>query len=354
MSGIKNNSPFQCPPLLALFQKRIDGDDALLHLANLRFKETGLGTEFYAVTPVELDRLLKFKPKPETPAVAHLRRDINLFEEQGRNLVMDFATKFKDQIFGLVIHDQTEITTRFDEYLAALHEIESRSKKVPGSPYLFVEYAAGLEPDFFIEILKAIQDLEHVSACIDIGHIGIWQVRSAYSRNHPGKDVCAITPYDPELPEVIRDVQKAVDSGLDAVLDVIQALGRLEKPLHFHLHDGHPLSFFSPFGVSDHLSFLVEIPIPFEYKDRRSLDPMFGPSGLSRIVTESLQLLGPDRVSFTLEIHPTEGRLPLANADYLFNHWRDKTNAERMNYWLSILAQNHKLLFDIAAKRIAL
>ena len=131
-----------------------------------------------------------------------------------------FATKFKDQIFGLVIHDQTEITTRFDDYVAVLHEIESRSKKVPGSPYLFVEYAAGLEPDFFIEILKAIQNLEHVSACIDIGHIGIWQVRSAYSRDHPGKDVCAITPYDPELPEVIRDVQKAVDSGLDAVLNV--------------------------------------------------------------------------------------------------------------------------------------
>jgi hypothetical protein len=354
MSDIKNNSPFPCPPLLALFQKGIDGDDALLHLANLRFKETGLGTEFYAVTPVELDRLLKFKPKPETPAVAHLRRDINLFEEQGRNLIMDFATKFKDQIFGLVIHDQTEITTRFDNYVAALHEIELRSKKVLGNPYLFVEYAAGLEPDFFIEIFKAIQDLEHVSACIDIGHIGIWQVRFAYSRDHPGKDVCAITPYDPELPEVIKDVQKAVDSGLDAVLNVIQALGRLEKPLHFHLHDGHPLSTISPFGVSDHLSFLVEIPIPFEYKDKRSLDPMFGPSGLSRIVTESLQLLGPDRVSFTLEIHPTEGRLPLANASYLFNHWSDKTNAERMNYWLSILVQNHKLLFDIAAKRIAL
>ncbi|MEA3384887.1 MAG: hypothetical protein U9Q89_00285 [Thermodesulfobacteriota bacterium] len=354
MTDMKKNSPFQCPRLLALFQKRVDGDDALLHLANLRFKEAGLGTEFYAVTPVELDRLLKFRPRPETPAVAHLRRDINLFDEQDRNLVMDFATKFKDRIFGMVVHDQTETTTRFNDYVAALHEIESRSKKVPGSPYLFVEYAAGLEPDFFIEILKAIQDLEHVSACIDIGHIGIWQTRSAYSRNHPGKDVCAITPNDPELPEVIRDVQKAVDSGLDAVLNVIQALGRLEKPLHFHLHDGHPLSTVSPFGVSDHLSFLVEIPIPFEYKGRRSLDPMFGPSGLSRIVAESLKLLGPDRVSFTLEIHPAEGRLPLANADYLFNHWRDKTNAERMNYWLSILAQNHKLLFDIAAKRIAL
>jgi len=118
---MKKNSPFQCPPLLALFQKRADGDDALLHLANLRFKEAGLGTEFYATTPVELDWLLKFRPRPETPAVVHLRRDINLFEEQGRNLVMDFAAKFKEQVLGLVVHDQTEITTRFDDYLAALH-----------------------------------------------------------------------------------------------------------------------------------------------------------------------------------------------------------------------------------------
>jgi hypothetical protein len=24
-------------------------------------------------------------------------------------------------------------------------------------------------------------------------------------------------------------------------------------------------------------------------------------------------------------------------------HWRDLTNAERMNYWLSVLAENHLL-----------
>lgn len=45
-----------CPRILALFQKRIEGDDALLQLAGLRFKEAGLGTEFYAETTAELDR----------------------------------------------------------------------------------------------------------------------------------------------------------------------------------------------------------------------------------------------------------------------------------------------------------
>jgi hypothetical protein len=46
----KNIGSVPYPPLLALFQKRIDGDDALLHLAGVRFKEAGLGTEFYADT----------------------------------------------------------------------------------------------------------------------------------------------------------------------------------------------------------------------------------------------------------------------------------------------------------------
>ena len=105
MSVQKDNNTVPYPPLLALFQKRIEGDDALLHLAGVRFKEAGLGTEFYADTIAELEQLLRFKPAPETPAVAHLSRGINLFTEESRKLVIDFAGSFKDQVFGLVIHD---------------------------------------------------------------------------------------------------------------------------------------------------------------------------------------------------------------------------------------------------------
>jgi hypothetical protein len=339
-------------PLMALFQKRVEGDDALLHLANLRFKEGGLGTELYADTPVELEWLLRFRPTPEAPAAVHLFRGINLFEEESHILIMDFAEGFKDQVFGLVVHDQVEIASRFDDYLAALRKMELRLEKIQGNPCLFIEYAVGLEPELFIEIFKAIRDLDRVSACIDVSHIGLWQARTAYSRNHPGKDICAITPHDPELPEVIEDVQGAVRSAPDTVLHVIRALGHLGKPLHFHLHDAHPLSTFSPFGISDHLSFMDEIPIPFEYKGKKSLHPMFGPSGLLRIVTESLQLPGPDRVSFSLEIHPIEGRLPLGDASYLFSHWEDKGNAERMNYWLSVLLRNHQLVLEACEKRL--
>lgn len=352
MPALKNNSTLQCPPLMALFQKRVEGDDALLDLAGLRFKEGGLGTEFYAETPMELERLLRFKPTPEAPAIVHLSRGINLFEEESHLLINEFAGSFKDQVFGLVIHDQIEIATRFEGYLDVLRKMESRLREVHVSPYLFIEYAVGLEPECFIELFRAVLELDRVSACIDIGHIGLWQTRAAYSRNHPGKDVCAVTPHDPELPKVIEDIQGAVRSALDTVLDVIRVLGHLGKPLHFHLHDGHPLSTLSPFGISDHLSFMDEIPIPFEYKGKRSLYPMFGPSGLLRIITESLQLLGSDRVSFSLEIHPTEGRLPLGDASHLFNHWEDKGNAERMNYWLSILLRNHQLVLEACEKSI--
>jgi hypothetical protein len=49
-------------------------------------------------------------------------------------------------------------------------------------------------------------------------------------------------------------------------------------------------------------------------------------------------------VSFTVEVHQAEGRLPLADAAWLFRHWRDTTNAERMNYWLSVLSDNAMLI----------
>ena len=332
------------PRLLGLFQKRIDGDDALLDLAGVRFNEMGLGAEFYAETTEELEHLLKFKPVAETLPVAHLWRGINLFKKKDLNLVIDFAKKFKDRLFGFVIHDQAEIPTRFDEYLSALKRLESEYNKIRKSPYLFIEYAVGLAPPVFVHLAEAMKDLQRISCCIDIGHIGLWQARATYSKDHPGENVCSLRPDDSGLAEVIEDVQTAVRSALDAVLNIVRELCFLEKPLHFHLHDGHPLSITSPFGISDHLSFLDKIPVPFEYKGKRFLDPIFGPIGLSSIVSESLKHIGPEQVSFSLEIHPAQGRLPLGDASYLFDHWKEKMNAERMNHWLWVLSQNHQLV----------
>ena len=352
MRGRKNIDPVPCPRLLALFQKRVDGDDALLHLARLRFKEAGLGTEFYAETLKEMDWLLPFKPTRETPAVIHLPRGMNLLKEVSRDLITDFATRYKDQVFGLVIHDQVEIATHFDDYLAALREVARRHEKIQGAPYIYIEYAVGLNLDVFIYLFSAIRDMERVSSCIDIGHIGLWQARATYAHNHPGKDVCAMMAKDSNLPELIDDVQIAVESAPDALAEVIRALSQLEKPLHFHLHDGHPVSHLGPFGISDHLSFLDKIPIPFAYKGKRYLDPMFGPHGLSRILSAALERLGQDRVSFSLEIHPAAGRLPLNDASYLFDHWQDKANGERMNHWLSVLRRNHELVSELCTESL--
>jgi hypothetical protein len=347
-----NRGPNIYPPILGLFQKRIEGDDALLQLAALRFKEAGLGPEFYAETPHELDRLFEFKPAPEAPAAVHLPRWVNLFTESGRSLVLDFAKNFKNRVFGLIIHDQSEIITRFDDYVTVLRGLESRLEKIKESPCLFIEYAAGLEPDMFIELFRAARTLRHVGSCIDIGHLGLWYAREVYSRKYPGKDICALKPHDPGLGDLIGDVQEAVASAPAEVIRVVREIGRFGKQLHYHLHDAHPLSTFSPFGVADHLSFLNKIMLPFEYMGKRDLDLMFGPSGVSRIVAESLGLPGPCQVSFSLEIHPTEGRVPLGNASGIFRHWRDKGNAERMNFWLSVICENHQLVLDAVRQNI--
>jgi hypothetical protein len=45
----------------------------------------------------------------------------------------------------------------------------------------------------------------------------------------------------------------------------------------------------------------------------------------------------------TLEIHEHDGRLPLGDAAPLFRHWQDLTNAERMNHWLAVLADNQAI-----------
>jgi len=176
---------------------------------------------------------------------------------------------------------------------------------------------------------------------------GIYYARQLYRQSHPGHDICALTPTAPELPGLIEYIQNTVEQVLGMVLTVVRRLAGLGKALHFHLHDGHPLSTFSPFGVADHLSFFSKIPIPFAFKDKRELATMFGPGGLEKIIAAVTALLDLDRLSFTLEIHPTKGRLPLGDAAYLFNHWRLKTNAEQMNYWLSVLVENHRLLSAI-------
>jgi hypothetical protein len=331
------------PLTLALFQKRIEGDDSLLELASLRFSESNLGTECYAETIDELERLLRFKPRPETVVSVHMDRGIDLFDEGDRKKVLQFAAEFRHEVYGLVVHDQPEIADRFADYIDVLHRLESVLKPLGDGPYLFIEYAVGMEPDHFVELFRETRHLGRVKCCIDTGHTGLRHVRKLYAEKHPGQDACLLEAFQDDLPLIIKDVQDTVAAGIDPVLYLISEIGSLGGPLHFHLHDGHPLHA-GPFGVSDHMSFIDRVPIPFEYEGEKSLPLMFGPSGLERIVKESLSMLPSEKVSFSLEIHPSEGRLGLGNASRLFEHWADKGNAERMNFWLSVLTANHKLL----------
>jgi hypothetical protein len=340
------------PSMLGLFEKRIDGDDSLMELARLRFRQAGLGAEMHAGTPEQLNHLLAFRPTPESPVVVHLPRDFSLLRDNHRDRIVEFASTFAGRILGLVLHDERELNE--GKYVRLAHQMNARLASLPGSPMVFIEYAVGLEPAVFAGFFEAIRDLPYLSACLDSGHIGIWQARKTFFELHPGRDVCALKSNPPDLPALMDDVELATQSTVEAVLALVDATGQWEKPVHFHLHDGHPLSTFSLFGVSDHLSFLGEIPLPFEYRGRRSAPPMFGRGGLAKIVTRAVEQIGAGLVSFTLEIHPTFERMHLGEAASLFPHWVDKTNAEKMNHWLNVLTSNQKLLVEGLASTGAL
>jgi hypothetical protein len=329
---------------LGLFEQRIAGDDCLMKLASRRFREHRMGAEMHAATPEHLDWIMTFRPWDDAPVTLHLPRDFNLANEVSRRRIYEFASRFAGRISGMVLHDHKLMAERNSVYLDAAREMNQQLLKLDRCPLLFVEYAVGLEPADFVWFFRAISELNCLAPCIDIGHVGIRAARAVYAQSHRGEDICSLKSQPPHLQQVIHDVEMAVTSGSAAVFDLIKAISMIEKPVHFHLHDAHPLSTFSPFGISDHLSFLTKIPLNFEYRGVRTLAPMFGAGGLRKLVAHSLRLIGNSRVSFTLEIHPTDERLPLGDATDLFAHWADKTNAEKMNQWLAVLGANHLLL----------
>jgi hypothetical protein len=332
------------PRVLGLFEKRIDGDDSLMELARHRFQETGLGTELHAATPDELAQVMQFLPPAHVPVVVHLARRFRLTEERDQACIVELATRFSGQVYGWVMHDHPDMALCPKRAVAAAGDLDRHFERLGSQPMLFLEYAAGLDFAAFRDFFGSIRELPRISACLDTGHVGIQQARLAYAQTHPGVDICGLKAHPEQLPEVMADVDAAVDRALPAVLDLIRAIHAFGKPTHFHLHDGHPLSRFSPFGVSDHLSFFAEVPLPFAWRQRHCVPGMFGSAGLRRIVEEALRTLPASALSFTLEIHPTLERLDLTGVGSLFHHWRDKTNAERMNHWLWVLSRNQKLL----------
>jgi hypothetical protein len=208
--------PPATPPVHALFQRRVDGDDALLRLARLRFEQAGLAVEVYADNPGELEWVLGFAPASPHRPVVHLDRRVNLLEEAGRATVETFAERFAGRVGGLVVHDKKDMAGRSGELLAGLRRLGDRLDRTPERPMLFLEYAAGHELDWFLEVAERLRDVPSVGACVDVGHVGIVQAGAAFIRAHPGQELARLQPADPRLPDLAADVQTAVASALPA------------------------------------------------------------------------------------------------------------------------------------------
>lgn len=329
-------------PLHGLFQRRIAGDDALLELARLRFEQAGLAAEVYAASAAELEGLLRVAPGARAPMV-HLPRDVDLLGPGTHERVASLAEGFGSRVGGFVVHDRAAMAERLPELTDAACAL-SRILGRTGDARLFIEYAAGLEPDRFVALASSLVEAPRVGVCIDTGHVGIRAARAELARRHTydATDLASLRPTEPHLAELVDDVQAAVGHALPTLLTLIEQVAALGTFVHFHLHDGHPLQE----GLSDHFGFLHRLPIPFAHDGIASLDPLFGVEGLRRIVQTMELLLDPDRRSATLEIHEHRGRLPVEPdvAARLFGHWRDLGNAERMNFWLRELAENASLV----------
>lgn len=301
-----------------------------------------MAAELYADTPEQLERELRFLPPHPALPVVHLNRHVNPLHEDGQSLIEAFIRQFRGRLLGLVIHDRAEMAEKIPEVVSAMNKVTAAGGRA-GSPTVFLEYAVGMEPERFVELAQQLAEINDASVCIDIGHIGIRESRRRLASIHTNLALDTLCCEAEKAPELISDIQSATRSSLDMVIDIIRTLGKLGKPLHFHLHDGHPLI---P-GLADHFSFLTRLPIPFIWEGRFSLEQMYGLHGLSQVLTAIARNCPVDKFSVTLEIHQSEGRLPLGNATNLFAHWEDLTNAERMNYWLSVLADNYAIATTI-------
>lgn len=326
------------PLVRGLFQRRIAGDEALLGLAALRFRQAGMGVELYAETPQQLERLLRFAPPTSALPTVHLDRRIDVLTAGGRASIAGFQRRFAGRIAGVIIHDRANMAGRLEATAAALQDLGTAPAS-SGLPTVFLESAGGLDVERFVRVAELIKNVELASVCLDVGHVGIRHAREEITRRLGSAGVPGT--YDPDLVSVIEPVAESVASALSVVVSMIDALGEIDKPVHFHLHDGHPLTS----GLSDHRSFLTRVPIPFPFRGSSSLPQLYGPGGLASILAHARRMKA--QPSYTLEIHQVEGRLPLLDAQPMFAHWTDLTNAERMNYWLGVLAENQLLTRDL-------
>jgi hypothetical protein len=272
----------RAPALRGLFGRYVNGDDAILQLARLRFAEAGMPAELYADTPGQLEQELRFLPPHPALPLVHLSRYINVLRDDGQRQVQAFARQFGGRLLGIVVHDQPGMADRIPEVVTAMRN--ATAGRSPDAPLIFLEYAAGMAPERFAELARQLADVEGASVCVDIGHVGIRESRRRLEATHPRLDLATLSRDGAAEPGLVSEVEAAARSAVDVVLAMIESIGQVGKPVHFHLHDGHPLI---P-GLSDHFSFLTRVPVPFTWEGRSSLAPMYGLCGLSQVLAAAV------------------------------------------------------------------
>jgi len=205
-------------------------------------------------------------------------------------------------------------------------------------PDAISEYASGIEPELFRRSPAGARGAARVSGCIDIGHVALWQTARRFAQLCPAKTrsrcgspckleaACRPPARRRRGPQPCRAAPPRNSWRLAA------------KPLHFHLHDTHPSGAAAPSGISDHRSFSSRSSCRARCRRssiRPSSDWPARPAAARRRESRREQQL-----SFTLEIHPADGRARWPSDSDLFRHWTDHGNAERMSHWLQTLERN--------------
>ena len=159
----------------------------------------GLAAEAYADTPAELEHVLRFVPPapvpPDGPPEPRHQCAARAEPRRGRGV----RRPLRGPLSGIVVHDNREMGPQTDRLITVMRELNARLCERPGGPVVFLEYAAGLEPGWFVEVAERLQDAERVSCCIDVGHLGIRQASASFAQRHPGLSLRSLSPEDGRL-----------------------------------------------------------------------------------------------------------------------------------------------------------
>ena len=324
---------------IGMAKPMVDGDAALFRLAQRRFAQLGLGVEIYPAGPEHLRELSVFFPEGAVNTV-HLPYHYNLTNPE--HFAEIAACAQIGGVRGFTLHEY-KYAAAPEAFKDAARRLSAVLQKAPGRPAVFLEFVGGL--DGYTEALKLVHGIPLICPCLDAGHIAVEHCQARLRRRFPELDQKLLSPDFPGLEKYIAGIQEAVRGALDDALDSIRGfLDMGWEKVHFHCHNIHPLSKFSPYPIRDHLSFLKQIPLPFAFNGRKVVDGVYNIAGARRLHALLADAARDNDLSLMLEIHRQPGHLPLgADAD-LFSHWADLENAEAMNYHLELIAQCYNVL----------